>query len=449
MNTPLHDFIMRYSSGDTARFHVPGHKGKLSDIERLDITEIKGADVLYHETGVLEQSQKNAALIFGTEKTLYSAEGSSLCIRAMISLVKMHAEKTGRRPAVAAGRNAHKVFVTASALLGTDVDWLASESVSPLVSCNITPERLEAYLGSCKELPVAVYITSPDYLGNMADIKGLSEVCHRNDVLLIVDNAHGAYLNFLPENIHPINLGADMCCDSAHKTLPVLTGGAYLHISKNAPAYLSENAKKAMALFASTSPSYLILSSLDEVNYYLAGCFSDELAELIETISKCKMLLEESGKHFIGDEPLKLTLPAKAFGYYGDEVAEILRENQIECEFSDPDFVVLMISPFNSIEEIYKLFGVIMLLEPKDEIKDSLPEIKPLERKMSVKDALFAPSMNIDIDFAKGKILADTCVTCPPAVPVAICGEVLDETAIECFKYYGIEKINVVDNEVE
>ncbi len=448
MNAPLYEFILKYSSENIARFHVPGHKGRWSETECCDITEIKGADVLYHENGILEESQKNAAYLFGTRKTLYSAEGSSLCIRAMLALVKMYAEKIGKKPTVAAGRNAHKVFMTASALLGIEVDWLASESVSPLVSCKISSEGLAAYLENCSALPVAVYITSPDYLGNMADIKGLSEVCHRYSVLLIVDNAHGAYLNFLPENMHPIFLGADMCCDSAHKTLPVLTGGAYLHISKEAPLYLAENAKKSLALFASTSPSYLILSSLDEVNLYLDRRIEEDIAELLEIINKCKGIFEACGRHFIGDEPLKITFPTKEFGYHGDEVADILRENQIECEYSDPDFVVCMISPFNSEDEIYKLFGVILCLPEKSEIKEAMPILRSLERKMSVKDALFAPSKNTDIASAKGKILADACVTCPPAVPVAICGEVLDDAAVECFKYYGIESVNIVDEEV-
>lgn len=449
MNTPLYDFIIKYSSGDIARFHVPGHKGRYGDAENADITEIKGADVLYHETGVLEESQKNAAQLFGTRKTLYSAEGSSLCIRAMLTLIKMYAEKTGRQPEVAAGRNAHKVFMTASALLDMDVEWINSEGVSSLVSCKITPQGLEAYFDGCGNLPAAVYVTSPDYLGNMADIKGLSEVCHRHNVLLAVDNAHGAYLNFLPQSLHPITQGADICCDSAHKTLPVLTGGAYLHIGKNAPLYLADNAKKAMALFASTSPSYLILSSLDETNPYLYDDFPEDLAQLVETIRMCKSILEQKGVSFSGDEPLKLTIPTKPLGYYGDEVADILRENQIECEFSDPDFVVLMVSPFNTIEEIYRLFGTLMCIEPREEIKEALPERKPLERKMSVKDALFAPSENVSVNEAAGRILADTCVTCPPAVPVAICGEVLDEAAIKCFRYYGIKTVNVVDCEVK
>ena len=102
-----------------------------------------------------------------------------------------------------------------------------------------------------------MYVTSPDYLGGMQDVAALAEVCHRYGTLLAVDNAHGAYLRFLRPSRHPLDLGADLCCDSAHKTLSVLTGGAYLHIARTAPTSLAENAKEALALFGSTSPSYL------------------------------------------------------------------------------------------------------------------------------------------------------------------------------------------------
>jgi arginine/lysine/ornithine decarboxylase len=123
--------------------------------------------------------------------------------------------------------------------------------------------------------PCAVYVTSPDYLGNQQDLAGLSAVCAARGIPLLVDNAHGAYLHFLPQPAHPLDLGATACCDSAHKTLPVLTGGAYLHIAKNAPERYARDAKRAMALFGSTSPSYLILQSLDRANAYLAGGYAE------------------------------------------------------------------------------------------------------------------------------------------------------------------------------
>lgn len=448
MNTPIVDFIKNYSGGTMKRFHVPGHKGRgEEDFSSLDITEIKGADVLYYEEGILEESQKNASLIFGTGKTLYSTEGSSLSIRAMTALIKMYAEKNGKKPVIAAARNAHKVFITSCALLDIEVDWLFPLSEMPLVSCVISEAELEAYLKNCSELPVAVYVTSPDYLGNISDIKGLSDVCRKYGVLLAVDNAHGAYLRFLPEDIHPISLGADICCDSAHKTLPVLTGGAYLHISEKAPEYILQNAKKAMALFASTSPSYLILASLDKANEILAGDFRKKIADLSEKISKMKAQLEAYGKRFIGNEPLKITLSAKLFGYSGYEVAENLRKNSIECEFCDKDFTVLMVSPYNTESEINHLLAVLMLMVYRGPIEEAFPVLKAPEKKMPIRDAFFAPSKSIDVSDSLGKILSDVSITCPPAVPVIVCGEVIDAAAIECFKYYGIERINIVDIE--
>ena len=143
---------------------------------------------------------------------------------------------------------------------------LLPEDDFSLCRCIITPEILKEELKRAEGKISAVYITSPDYLGGMSDIKSLSETAREYGVPLIVDNAHGAYLRFLKDSLHPIDLGADMCCDSAHKTLPVLTGGAYLHISENAPETYKNLGKKAMELFGSTSPSYLILQSLDKAN---------------------------------------------------------------------------------------------------------------------------------------------------------------------------------------
>lgn len=233
MTTPICCFAAKYAAGDPVRLHMPGHKGVC---DPRDITEITGADVLYHADGVIRESEENAASLFGTARTVYSTGGSSLCIRAMVYLISLTAPR-GRRVKILAARNAHRTFVTACALLDADVTWLRPE-VGGLVSCPVSAGKLEAEILSCH--PDAVYITSPDYTGNVADIAALSEVCRRHSVILAVDNAHGAYLKFLPVSRHPIDLGADICCDSAHKTLPVLTGGAYLHISRSAPSLFRE-----------------------------------------------------------------------------------------------------------------------------------------------------------------------------------------------------------------
>ena len=344
MNTPICDFVAQYAASQPLRLHMPGHKGKaVLGVERADITEIPGADVLYHPMGIILESEQNAAALFGTRRTVYSTEGSSLPIRAMLYLTALYAAGRGKHPMIAAGRNAHKVFITAAALLDVDVDWLYPENGGNLLSCEITPEGLEGYLKNARELPTAVYITSPDYLGNMADIAGLSRVCRKYGCLLLVDNAHGAYLNFLPESRHPMALGADLCCDSAHKTLPVLTGGAYLHISWSAPELFSQAADQAMALFASTSPSYLILQSLDKANEILPFQWRDSLSRAAGEWAAAKQQLFDAGYMLAGQELLKLTLRAKPYGYTGGELAGLLETKNIFCEFSDPDYLVLML----------------------------------------------------------------------------------------------------------
>ena len=442
METPICDFVRAYALSGARRLHMPGHKGTGPlGVEHLDITEIDGADVLYHGDGIIKRSQENAAALFGAGKTLYSAEGSSLAIRAMLALVAMNTEGPVR---IAAGRNAHKVFMTACALLDIDVDWLYPEGERSLVCCRVTPESLDNYLSKQAVKPAAVYITSPDYLGNVADIAGISAVCRKYGVLLLVDNAHGAYLRFLPESRHPMDLGADLCCDSAHKTLPVLTGGAYLHISSSAPKQFCHRAERAMALFASTSPSYLILQSLDAVNRYLAQGYRQRLADFASEVSALKERLRAAGFMLTGDEPLKLTVSTKPYGYSGGEVAEILAEQSLICEFSDPDYVVFMLTPENGREVLAALENALAALPKKEPISnEKMPICRP-ERRLSIRQALFASRQTLPLEQCRGRILAEAAVSCPPAIPVAVCGEVLDDAAMAWMAYYGITACDVV-----
>lgn len=444
MDTPICDFVKEYNNKKALRLHMPGHKGNtVIGNEPFDITEIDGADVLYQSSGIIEKSQQNAASLFCSKKTLYSTEGSSLSIRAMLYLVSLYAKTQSRRPVIACGRNAHKTFVGACALLDIEVDWLYGDDFDNILCCNITAKYLETYLTKHKLLPVAVYITSPDYLGNMADIKGIADVCHKHNVLLLVDNAHGAYLNFLNTSLHPMTLGADMCCDSAHKTLPVLTGGAYLHISKTAPELFCQSAETAMKLFASTSPSYLILQSLDKANDYLEK-LKPGLDDFVKKTNQLTDSLKNYGFDIVGDEPLKITISSKSFGYYGTELAKILYENGIICEFYDPDFVVLMLSEVLKDQDLEKIKKVLLSVPVKEKILQSPPAIPVGERVMTLKETLFYPFEIVDIDNALGRVLASPSVSCPPAVPILMSGEMIKKTAINCFKYYGIERISVI-----
>ena len=441
MNTPICDFVRAYAQSDALRVHMPGHKGQsLLGFEDLDITEFDGADSLYEDAGIIAESEQIASGLFGA-RTFYSTEGSSQCIRAMVHLARLYALSQGRSPRIAAGRNAHKVFLSAAALLELDVVWLYPEGESSYLSCPLEPARLDAFLRETKV--AAVYVTSPDYLGNILDITALAEVAHRHGCLLLVDNAHGAYLKFLPQSRHPMDLGADICCDSAHKTLPALTGAAYLHISQGAPALLAENAKNALALFGSTSPSYLLLQSLDAVNAYLADSYPEKLQGFIARVQMLKNALQKQGYAFCGAEPGKLTVDAKAYGYTGDELARLLLAQNIFCEFHDPDFLVMMLTPQNREEDLQRLEDALLSIPRRATLDAPPPVFCVPERALSIREAALSVSEAVPVEESLGRILADTSVGCPPAVPIALCGERISREIIKAFQYYGIETIQV------
>ena len=417
MNTPVVDFVRRYAQQRTTRMHMPGHKGRGPlGCEELDITEIAGADELYEAEGIIAQSEANATQLFGTARTYYSTEGSSQCIRAMLHLaLQMQPAKAGR-PVLLAARNAHKALLYAAALLDFDIQWLwpAPDAAGALCTCPVEPEALASALDELSaegRTPFGVYLTSPDYLGFVQDVAGLSAVCHAHGLPLLVDNAHGAYLHFLKEGSrHPIQLGADLCCDSAHKTLPVLTGGAYLHLG---PSVQADEAavRNALALFGSTSPSYLILQSLD----------------------------------------------AAALGLSGQQLAQALRERGVECEYADPRYVVLMPSAESSAAEFACLQTALHAIcdeAPAADVSVTTDDpaafaalagaLEAQPRRFTIREAVLAPQEMIPAAEAVGRICAAPAVSCPPAIPIVVSGEMVPPEALPLFARYGIEKAAVV-----
>ena len=447
MKTPIYDFVKKYSATDTVRLHMPGHKGKgRLGVECLDITEISGADVLYGASGIIAESEENATSLFKSAHTFYLTEGSTLGIKAMLALALSDAVGEKRRPIVLAARNAHKAFINSAALLDFSVEWLYPSESEHLCKCNVTPLDLENKLSAMERLPEAVYVTSPDYLGNMADIKGLSEICDRYGIPLLVDNAHGAYLAFLTPSEHPISLGASMCADSAHKTLPVLTGGAYLHISKKAEKYIPR-ARAMLSLLASTSPSYLTLQSLDLCNEYLASDYSERLSKTVAKVDNLKRELSSLGYSFEGDERLKLVIWANKYGYTGTEIADFLREYSIEIEFYDRELAVMMFTPENSDGDYARILSALSLLSRHDRVSDGAFDLSaPHTSACSIREAAFSPSETISVEDAVGRICAQSTVSCPPAVPIAVSGEIITKEDLTLFKKYGITEVEVIKN---
>ena len=418
---------------------MPGHKGvSRLGFEGLDITEIVGADSLYEASGIIKESEENASALFGAH-TLYSTEGSSLSIRAVVAMLARYAAETSKNKRILAARNAHKSFIYGAALSDIEVDWLYGDSY---LSCSIDLDLLAERIRETS--PVAVYITSPDYLGRVADVCAISDICHAEGALLVVDNAHGAYLKFLEPSRHPIDLGADIVCDSAHKTLPVITGGAYLHVSRNAPNELLAYARSSMELFGSTSPSYLILESLDFCNRELASGYAAAIADFAEKVEEYRLKLNTGGYVVISEEPLKITIDAKKYGYLGTALASLLEERGIYVEFADPDYLVLMFTPDSGEDTLRIVTEALLSIEKGEEIEATAPKPSLLSRATSHREALFSAHECIPVSNSVGRILASASVGCPPAIPIAISGERIDENTRDAFLYYGVECVTVI-----
>lgn len=434
MKTPIYDFIKEYNEKNISRLHMPGHKGRtFLGPESMDITEIKGADELYYPEGIIAESEANATELFGTGVTCYSTEGSSHCIRSMINLA-LGLKKTEDRPLILAARNVHKAFIYAVAIADIDVKWIYSkENENSIAAGILDAENLREAINDCERKPFAVYLTSPNYLGGMADIEAISKVCKEFGLLLLVDNAHGAYLHFLDKS-HPIDLGADICCDSAHKTLPVLTGGAYLHTRKGLTD--RQTVKESMEMTGSTSPSYLIMASLDLCNRYLSDGYSERLAQLVS----------EHDDELYYPEATKILIDAARLGMTGHEMGEMLRTELVEPEFCDADYVVLMLSPETGREDIIRVKNAYRKAKSLDKPareKTKIPNTRP-KQAMTIRQAVLAPHEYIKVEQAEGRICGNPTVSCPPAVPIAVSGELITKEICDIFKLYGIDYISVV-----
>ena len=255
----------------------------------------------------------------------------------------------------------------------------------------------------------------------------------------MVDCAHGAYLKFLDSSLYPTDLGADMCCSSAHKTLPVLTGGAYLNISESADPFFIQNAKQALSVFATTSPSYLILQSLDICNKYIyekTEKGNNVFQKEAEKVGRLKEAFIKAGYTLTGNEALKITLTVSD----GDRLAKDLATDNIFAEYHDKDHLVMMFGPETTDDDYIKIQNALEKYasgqtEVKKEAtglrKSGTGRIETPRRVMSMHDALFAKTEQVEAKDAIGRTLAEPVISCPPCVPLYVYGEKIGEDILE------------------
>lgn len=426
MSAPLYRALRRHVALGRASFHTPGHKGNPAALPggllQLDLTELPDTDSLYEADGPIREAENRAAALFGTARTCLSAGGCTLCIQAMFRL----AAPAGGR--VVCSRTVHRSAVNAMALLGIEPVWAM-------------PGRLLQTIRQTPNLR-AVYVTSPNYYGQLLDIGAVSAACRARKIPLLVDCAHGAHLMFTEPKLHPLLFGADMTADSAHKTLNVLTGGAWLNIRN--PAYAA-GAKQAMALFGSTSPSYPVMASLDLAREWLETHRS-AFPPLEEKVRRLRSLAGERGIGLPAGpaDPTRITLRTASIGLTGTRAAEFFRQNGVEPEYADSEFVVLIATPFNTDEDFERLARAVRAL-PAGEPLPERPALPPLPKAAAgLREAVLAPAETVPLSAAEGRIAAEAACPCPPGVPVVMPGEYLSKEAAEFLRGYGFSELKVL-----
>ena len=416
----LLDLLEEYNKSGYSRFHMPGNKGVLDINLSYDVTELDCTDDLYCSNGAIKASEKLISDIYGSANSVFSTGGNTLCIQAMMYL----AMPSGGTMIVA--KNAHKSVINAMGILDITPVWVNFDKN------NIIFEEIENAIKNHPEAQ-AVFITSPDYFGAMADVQKIKSVC--KNLTLLVDNAHGSHLVFFKK--HPISLGADLCADSAHKTLPVLTGGAFLHIGEN---FSKINKIK----YEDVSPSFLTLLSLEKCAFWFKNKGKTEFLKLDETIKKIKNKYSDILFKTNLQDPVRLTFDTANIGLSSQEFISHLEKFKVKPEFGINTKTVLIPSPFNGLADFKKLNLALKNISNKN--FKLIIEEKNIDfcAKISIRNAIFSKNENIFVKNAENKISAQTVARCPPGIPIVIPGEIINKQKMNILEELGINCIKVV-----
>ncbi len=437
------EMLRDFDSSSPARFHMPGHKGNFPhpvlNLE-YDVTELSKTDDLYLPEGVISKSESQATKFYNTKNTVFSPFGATSCIFTMLGIYK-----TLRGKKLLIDRTSHKSVFNALGILNIDCEYIYPELISGFSvydALNIQNIK-DAYTDDIG----GILITSPNYYGLSCDLKEISDFCKEKDIILMVDNSHGSHFFFNEQkNLHPLFYGVDFCVDSLHKTLPVATGGALLHCNIDIEKSFI---KKTMGIFYSSSPSYPIMSSIDSGLCYMFNNGEELYKNFSKTLSDFKEKIKEKGlRIFEGThyDNYKILINLSDFGLSGQKFSKILNENNIFCEMSDDENILLMVSPFNKAEDFDLFIDFLNKNLPKE--KTSTPPSPTLyqkrERKLSLGQCLFEKSEVIDIKNAEGRLCKDMIYNYPPGIPIILPGEVIDKNVIEILTKKSYNEITVI-----
>ena len=453
----LYEELKKFRSKDRVSFHIPGHKfgaglskGFKKDIFITDVTEFDETDDLQNPQGILKTAQESAAKVFKAHKTFYLTSGSSLGLQGAI----FGSFRSGDK--VLVDRTCHKAVASSMVMAGLIPVFVQPEfSEEKGLYVGMTVKIIKKAIEETPDIK-GVIITSPTYYGICSDVKGIGEYLHQNNKVLIVDEAHGAHFVFnklLPDSA--IEQGADISIESAHKTLPAMGQCSFLHISKSSLVPW-ENFSKSLRLLQTTSPSYVLMTSLDEAVIYMSTKGAKRIGRLICQIEKLKKEVRTKGVLDFADkktlkrpqDELRLSVDFKKSGIDGNKAAEILKEEYgIYPEMADDRYVVFVVTCSNSDKDIRLLKDALLTFEVGAENRkrnEKLPEVI-----MATEPRIAWQSETEDIPVSKSvtRVAADVVAVCPPGAALLVPGQLIDQKTAEYIEKAGIiKKVTVVKN---
>ena len=425
-------------------FHMPGHKRQkewLCGLLDTDITEITGADNLHAPSGIIMDAQRRAAQIFGTVATFFLVGGSTSGILSAISAVCDFGDK------LLIARNCHKSVYNACLINHLDVDYIYPSVKHRLGTYGeVLPADVDAAMK--KSGAKTVVITSPTYEGVVSDIKTIAKTVHKNGGILIVDSAHGAHLGFndyFPKSAR--ELGADIVIESAHKTLPCLTGAALLHVCTHRVSYMLIRDK--LASFETSSPSYPILCSIDKTLTAIkeTDLFTPYVKKLESFYAKAKNLktlcLFESADFDKG----KLIISTENADITGFELKKILLEGyKIELEMAMPNYALAMTSIADTDEGFERLITALLDID-KTLTADKKPVVfaPPIaEKRRELWDN--AAEETVKAANAVGRVAAEFIFAYPPGSPIIAKGEVFSKEILEYLNHLSASGAQILSS---
>lgn len=454
MRTPLYTALVQHAEKKPYSFHVPGHhngdvffdeaRSYYASILQLDVTELEGLDDLHHPTGVIQEAEDLLAKLYGSDQSFFLVNGTTVGNLAMV----MASCRTGDE--ILVQRNCHKSVFHAIELAGATPILIEAEIDKHLhVPTHVTDETVKKAIArhpNCR----AIVLTYPNYYGHAADLSKLIHMCHEAGMIVLVDEAHGAH--FVLGGAFPpsaLSYGADVVVQSAHKTLPAMTMGSYLHLQGD--RIDTKRLKTLLTMLQSSSPSYPIMASLDVARAYVEemkekGTLDGIMEELTEVKDQfnCLTHLEVVESDSLSSDPLKCVIRSTK-GLTGYELKQVLESVDVHPELADEHQVLLVLSleqgknvPFNRIEQALQQSD--LLLKGKNQFQNEMIPIETDEKNQDIEAVSF--------EHAAGRLSAESIIPYPPGIPLMIKGERIELEQIEALSRLLGHQVHVQASQV-